>query len=127
LVVGGDGNDTLTGGDGADVLIGELGNDKLVGGFGDDLLVGGSGNVGLQGERGEDELNSGESALEDDEAAQLAALLAWTTSRDSSLLGAKSDDGDRDGLNGGGNQDTLYFGVGDVVFIEGSGDVSIPL
>ncbi|MEH1847991.1 MAG: calcium-binding protein [Nostoc sp.] len=47
LIVGSNGNDTLTGGyrrnDGNDTLIGGSGNDTLIGGYGNDILIGGSG------------------------------------------------------------------------------------
>jgi Ca2+-binding RTX toxin-like protein len=42
VLVGGDGNDTLTGGAGPDVLIGGLGVDTQFGSGGEDLLIGGT-------------------------------------------------------------------------------------
>ena len=47
LLLGGDGNDTLTGGRGSDVLFGGAGNDVLAGGRGFDILDGGDGNDAL--------------------------------------------------------------------------------
>ena len=41
VLIGGDGNDTLTGGDNDDVLIGGPGLDALNGGAGDDTFIGG--------------------------------------------------------------------------------------
>ncbi|KPM81143.1 hypothetical protein AOG28_06570 [Cobetia sp. UCD-24C] len=64
VVIGTDGNDTLTGdGDGpfyADYLIGQGGNDTLSGGEGSDRLEGGSGNDTLRGGTGNDILSGGE-------------------------------------------------------------------
>uniref|UniRef100_UPI00254C2F1E VCBS domain-containing protein n=1 Tax=Cobetia amphilecti TaxID=1055104 RepID=UPI00254C2F1E len=64
VVIGTDGNDTLTGdGDGpfyADYLVGQGGNDTLSGGEGSDRLEGGSGNDTLRGGTGNDILSGGE-------------------------------------------------------------------
>jgi Ca2+-binding RTX toxin-like protein len=49
LLLGGDGDDTLTGGAGNDVLDGGAGNDTLSGGAGADVLVGGDGDDTLDG------------------------------------------------------------------------------
>jgi Ca2+-binding RTX toxin-like protein len=54
VVLGGDGNDTLTGGNVNDELHGGPGNDLLRGGPGNDTLVGGTGNDTLVGELGDD-------------------------------------------------------------------------
>ncbi len=49
VILGGAGNDELEGGDGSDILIGGAGEDGLSGGAGNDLLVGGEGNDALDG------------------------------------------------------------------------------
>lgn len=59
LLLGGDGNETLTGSSEKDNLDGGLGNDELFGLNGDDLLFGSSGNDILRGESGDDYLWGG--------------------------------------------------------------------
>jgi Ca2+-binding RTX toxin-like protein len=54
LMLGGDGDDTLTGGAGADVLMGENNNDTLYGNAGNDTLAGGAGLNNLYGGTGND-------------------------------------------------------------------------
>ena len=58
-IYGGDGDDTLAGAIGNDELFGELGNDILRGGIGEDKLDGGDGNDNLNGGRGDDLLTGG--------------------------------------------------------------------
>jgi hypothetical protein len=53
-IIGGNGNDTLTGGLGIDYLEGNAGNDTVTGSEGDDTLVGGTGNDTLSGGVGND-------------------------------------------------------------------------
>lgn len=59
LVVGGDGDDTLSTFGGRQVLVGQAGNDTLNGGNGRDLLVGGAGSDTLNGGNGRDVLVGG--------------------------------------------------------------------
>jgi Ca2+-binding RTX toxin-like protein len=59
VLIGGEGNDTLSGGDGDDVLIGGAGNDALSGGAGDDVLIGGPGVDVLDGGTGDNILIQG--------------------------------------------------------------------
>ena len=54
ILMGRNGNDTLTGGDGNDTLIGNGGDDTLNGGGGDDTLLGGDGNDTVVGGKGND-------------------------------------------------------------------------
>jgi VCBS repeat-containing protein len=56
VIVGGNGNETLTGSAGADLIFGQNGNDTLSGGEGNDLLCGGNGNDILSGGGGDDSL-----------------------------------------------------------------------
>ena len=56
LLLGGDGNDTITGGSGGDQLFGEAGNDTIIGSGGNDLLFGGDGNDTLTGGDGDDQM-----------------------------------------------------------------------
>ncbi|HEX8488984.1 MAG TPA: hypothetical protein VF642_10615 [Propionibacteriaceae bacterium] len=53
-IIGGNGNDTLTGGPGTDYLEGNAGNDTVTGSAGNDTLVGGTGNDTLSGGVGND-------------------------------------------------------------------------
>jgi len=69
LLIGGDGNDSITGSAGDDTLYGDdifgglaAGNDTLIGGGGHDDLNGGGGNDSLVGEAGDDYLNGGDGA-----------------------------------------------------------------
>jgi Ca2+-binding RTX toxin-like protein len=57
IVMGGEGNDTITGGTGNDELHGCIGNDALTGGSGNDTLVGGPGIDTLLGGVGDDRIN----------------------------------------------------------------------
>jgi len=59
LLVGGDGDDTLTGGNFSDELQGGKGNDVLEGKLESDELWGGKGNDTLSGDNGDDELQGG--------------------------------------------------------------------
>ena len=59
LLVGGDGDDTLTGGNFSDELQGGKGNDVLEGKLENDELWGGKGNDTLSGDNGDDELQGG--------------------------------------------------------------------
>jgi Ca2+-binding RTX toxin-like protein len=115
LLVGGIGNDVLIGGSGNDVAIGGLGNDRLIGGNQDDLLVGGAGLDSVQGGRGTDVLTGGDAVNEDDEAALIAVLTSWNSTRDRLGLGNFMDDSEEDGLNGNGGPDDIYVGIEDIV------------
>ncbi len=59
IVLGGDGNDTITGGTGNDRLFGGRGDDSITGGQGNDLISGGVGNDTLGGGVGHDTLLGG--------------------------------------------------------------------
>ncbi len=107
-------DDTLSGDDGDDVLHGGLGDDTLFGGAGDDALHGGHGNDQLSGEDGQDTLFGG-----------------WGDDWLSGLETGPPNPGDApdahsDFLNGGGGDDTIVAGDGDVV-TAGSGADTIVL
>lgn len=81
ILIGGNGNDTLTAGGLASVLVGGAGDDLLTGGSRNDILIGGSGNNRLRGGLGSDLLIGG-STVFDSNALALADLLAeWSSSR----------------------------------------------
>ncbi|MFT5523306.1 MAG: hypothetical protein ACI9HK_001252 [Pirellulaceae bacterium] len=113
LLVGDLGNDIMIGGSGDDVLIGGAGNDTIRGDNGNDFLVGGLGLDHLHGQRGLDAIVDGAAVLEDDLAAQQAALLNWSISRLTTNLGAFASDGEVDGLFGGGGRDDYWGGAED--------------
>ncbi|WP_296425649.1 calcium-binding protein [Yoonia sp.] len=97
LIIGQDGNDSLSGGATADVLIGGAGNDNLSGGTGDDLIIGRAGNDTLTGGDGADVLMGGDN-------------------RDT-LIGGNG----HDRLDGGSGNDVLDGGAGDDMLIGGAG------
>lgn len=99
ILSGGDGDDTLNGGDGNDVLRGGAGDDALHGGLGDDALRGGVGQDSLFGGWGNDTLTGVQPSTGD---------------------GAE-DANDVDFLNGGGDNDSITIGAGDIA-TGGSGD-----
>ena len=109
-LTGGSGNDTLDGGQGADQLFGGLGQDKLLGGLGADSLWGGRGNDSLDGGDGADQL-SGE---DDNDVLQGAA------GTDSLFGGAGTDT-----LLGGADQDSLWGGTGNDSLDGGDGADSL--
>jgi Ca2+-binding RTX toxin-like protein len=131
LLDGGDGNDHLFAGGGGSVLLGGRGNDFLQGGAGRDILIGGLGLDRLNGQAGEDILIGGTTAFDASEAALLALLQEWNSTRTLEervanirasngpiLLNTgyrlqKSetvfDDGDEDILNGAAAVDWLFF------------------
>ncbi|MEI4486257.1 Hint domain-containing protein [Frigidibacter sp. MR17.14] len=59
VITGGNGNDTLDGGEGNDKIYGEAGNDVITGGKGNDTLDGGDGNDKISGGDGDDLIYGG--------------------------------------------------------------------
>jgi Ca2+-binding RTX toxin-like protein len=97
----------LVGGYGNDILFGGSGNDLILGGAGNDIVIGGSGGDALWGGRGQDILVAGST-----NADLVAIRSVWTSNlsyadRIDELREAISsdDDGARDFLFGGPNQD----------------------
>ncbi len=131
LLLGGDGNDRLYGGSGNDVLVGGGGMDLLLGGLGRDLLIGGIGADTLFGSAGDDILIDGATLYDESDAALLALLTEWTSSRsyaervanlragsgpvlDGTGWMLETDetvfnDNDEDELNGAADQDWFFF------------------
>jgi len=82
IVRGGSGDDTLVGAAAAPaVLLGMAGNDTLTGGSNRDILVGGLGNDSLTGAAGDDILIAGTTSYDDQEAAWIAILAEWSSTR----------------------------------------------
>ena len=122
ILIGGNGNDTLTGGSGNDILIGGNGNDVLSGGAGNDRIIGGNGDDVENGGDGND-------------------ILLGVHGNDT-LAGGNGDDvliggGGADSLDGGDGNDvlidhgraggTLTGGNGDDVFIAGKNETITDL
>ena len=101
IIIGTDGNDSLSGGDGNDNLYGDEGSDSLSGGLGRDIIDGGSGDDSLSGGRGSDTIDGG--------------------SGDDSLSGGRGSDI----LSGGEGSDELSGGSGRDFLDGGSGDDSL--
>ncbi|HTL31399.1 MAG TPA: hypothetical protein VL282_19350, partial [Tepidisphaeraceae bacterium] len=135
LVIGGDGNDTITtgsgsdavfggdgadvvhGGDGPDLILGGLGRDTLFGETDRDLLIGGVDKDVLDGGTNEDILIGGTTAYDNNGAALNGILTEWTQLTPNSTR----IDNIR---NGGGINGTfvLKVGVGATVFDDGAKD-----
>jgi Ca2+-binding RTX toxin-like protein len=112
LMVGTDGNDTLSGGARSDIITSGNGDDRLWGGLGDDTLDGGAGRDELHGQEGRDTLRGGPDQDE-----------MFGGAGDDVLAGDDSDDrlhGDdgNDQLLGGAGNDRLDGGYGND-YIEG--------
>ena len=75
------GNDHLKAGGGPSVLLGGGGDDELIGGNARNILIGGSGADFLQGQADEDLLIGGATLFDDNDAALLAMLREWNSSR----------------------------------------------
>ncbi|HUE73169.1 MAG TPA: right-handed parallel beta-helix repeat-containing protein [Pirellulaceae bacterium] len=128
-----EGNDLLFGESGNDILVGGDGNDKLFGGTGRDLMIGGDGADKMFGQGDDDILVAGFTSHDNDEAALMAILAEWTSSRSYSTrvanlsgeeLGGDNDpfflndasvfdDGANDLLWGQGGVDWFLIGSGD--------------
>lgn len=134
-IAGGDGDDTLHGEDGEDALSGGAGDDDLFGHNGDDTLRGGEGadslvgsadNDLLYGESGDDALHGdlGDDTLDGGEGADVL-FGGWGNDV---IIGApdRVSDSDLDYLNGGGGDDLIIAGSGDIV-TAGDGQDSIAL
>ncbi|MEQ8787387.1 MAG: cadherin domain-containing protein [Pirellulaceae bacterium] len=78
LIRGGAGNDWIRGREGDDILLGGEGDDYLEGHLGNDILIGGLGRDHQFGGEGEDLLIGGTTAYDNNDAALLALLAAWT-------------------------------------------------
>lgn len=81
LVRAGGGNDILDGGAGCDVLVGGTGDDFLLGDDGRDFLIGGYGADRIVGNQGEDILVAGYTSFDANDAALLAIMSEWTSSK----------------------------------------------
>lgn len=109
VILGQEGNDTLTGGIGNDVLLGGSGDDRLLGSGGRDLLIGGAGKDSLMGNAGDDILIGTSSKYESDGPALLRIMKEWT--RDDAAYGIRRAHllGSGTGKNGATKLDAASF------------------
>ncbi len=125
IVIGGNGNDTITGSDSdlPNLIFGVAGNNEIKGGSGNDTLVGGQGSDSIAGGEGEDLV-----------IADLEVFNQLTSANGfifvNSLIEDDADDGNNDNaeefsnnlLVGGEGHDTLIGGRGDDTLMGDSGD-----
>jgi autotransporter-associated beta strand protein len=140
-LVGGNGADLLIGGADRDILAGNRGNDILLGGEdvdrltgndGFDLLIGGLGADGLRGSRGNDILIGGTTNYDLDSVVLRQILVEWADGSHADLdaridaidqfatplnTTTVNDDGEVNGLSGGGGPDVIFHGIAEVVGI----------
>jgi Ca2+-binding RTX toxin-like protein len=90
---GGMGNDSIVDGGGPSVLLGGLGNDSVTGGRGRNVIIGGVGADRLVGGAGSDLLIGGRTSFDNDDAALMAILAEWTSSRSFTERVANLQDG----------------------------------
>lgn len=121
------GNDTLHGHNGGDILHGGTDDDQLFGHNANDILYGDDGDDALQGSAGDDMLEGGEGndtlhgGLDNDTliggAGADALFGGWGNDVLSGLMRNASggDDDIGDFLNGGGGDDSILVGAGDIV------------
>jgi hypothetical protein len=81
LMDGGTGNDKLNAGGGPTIVIGGSGNDQLLGGSARSVLVGGTGADRIVGGSNDDLIIAGYTSYDANEAALLAILAEWNSSR----------------------------------------------
>jgi Ca2+-binding RTX toxin-like protein len=120
IVRGGSGDDTLIGAAAAPaVLLGMGGNDALTGGSNRDILVGGLGNDSLIGAAGDDILIAGTTSYDDQEAAWIAILAEWTSTRTFAVRTANIlGPGTAGRANGTNNLNRAAESIADTVFSE---------
>lgn len=133
-IYSGDGNDWIRGEDGDDLIFGEYGDDTLIGGNNDDTLFGGAGDDDLNGSQGGDNLFGGagndtlSGGLNDDTleggAGQDQLFGGYGNDTLDGVTGETSPEADF--LNGGGGDDTIIAGSGDVVSL-GDGEDQVIL
>lgn len=115
---GQDGDDIISGGDQDDVLFGHNDNDELFGDAGNDAMQGSAGNDALDGGAGDDTLQGG---LDDDTltggTGADALFGGWGNDVLNGLMrnSTGGDDDAGDFLNGGGGDDSILVGNGDIV------------
>jgi Ca2+-binding RTX toxin-like protein len=115
---GQDGSDVMHGGDEDDVLFGHNEDDFLFGDLGNDLLQGSAGNDRLEGGTGDDTLSGG---LDDDTltggAGADVLFGGWGNDVLNGVMRAAAggDADSADFLNGGGGDDIIITGAGDIV------------
>ncbi len=139
---GGTGNDEMYGNQGNDILLGGLGDDALIGSHGRDILIGGRGGDTLLGHWNDDLLIAGTTSHDQSASALTAILAEWTSSRGYSERVTNirdgngpvledtpiflqhgvsvQDDGARDALFGGSDQDWYFVSLLEDVLVRTS-------
>lgn len=140
LIRGGAGNDVLLGREGNDVIVGGDGDDYLDGYTGNDILIGGAGSDRASGGDGEDLLIGGTTDYDNNDAALLSLLAAWsapgpvgdrvvqltTGLPDGTRLAwgeTVHDDGAADGLCGGLAADLVFAALNDQSCTDDASDI----
>jgi Ca2+-binding RTX toxin-like protein len=117
VLVGGDGADALYGGSGDDILSGGAGADIVAGELGEDVLLGGAGADRLSGSAGDD-LLIGDITVLDEDVTQLRSLMdLWVfnsfaddrAAQVDAFIGTITADNSRDLLDGGNDDDLIYY------------------
>ncbi len=111
-VFGEDGDDSLFGGSGDDVIDGGAGNDALFGGDGDDAIIGGAGSDSVEGNLGNDFIDTRAPGVDQSPDRAYPGLYA---------ADAFPDD-DRDFVNAGVGNDTVFTGDDSDTIVAGGGD-----
>lgn len=105
VLIGGEGNDTMTGGAGAEILLGGGGDDTIRGGKGKDVVFGGDGADNLFGDESSDLLVGFGSTFESELDDMLALHAEWNSARSTVKRLANIQ-------SGGGFMGGRQFGVG---------------
>lgn len=134
VILGGNGNDTISGGTDADMLLGGNGDDQIFGERGHDTVNGGNGDDTITGGGGRDVIDGGEGADSvhggggnDTISGQNGDDILFGRFHNDRLQGGRGDDQLRgnqgnDVLVGGTGDDTLSGGSGNDTLLAGSGD-----
>lgn len=129
-IIGGDGDDYVNGNGGFDTLDGALGNDRIIGGEEEDVLIGGAGNDTLYGQGADDSLigNTGSDEIyggkgDDIIDASSQDPYALPDIGYPGLYPSDTDpNNDRDYVDGGEGNDTIFTGDDADTIRGGTGD-----
>ncbi len=126
LLKGGEGDDLLEGGSGDDTLIGDSGDDILSGGAGDDVLEGGAGDDTLIGGDGADTVLGGDGndfiVTSSNPLTRPFALPDIGFNAPHGIPADTDPEDDRDFVDGGAGNDTIFTGDDRDTIFGGAGD-----